>query len=90
MQSGGDGDLELGADAIGGRDEDRVLEAGRFQIEERAEAAESRVAPRASRRFCQRLQGLDQCRAGIYVDSGLAVLVAVILAPYGVLTRCRV
>ena len=35
-----DGDLQLGADAVGRRDQDRVAKAGRLQVEQRAEAAE--------------------------------------------------
>ena len=50
VPAGLDGDLELGADAVGGGDEDRVREAGRLEIEQRAEAAEVgvRARPRAS------------------------------------------
>jgi len=40
MQAGGDGDLELGADAVGGGDQDGVLEAGGLGVEQRAEAAQ--------------------------------------------------
>src|SRR3712207_5058205 len=43
-----DRDLQLGADAIGGGDEDRICEARRLHVEQRAEAAEAphRAAPR--------------------------------------------
>jgi len=88
----GDGDLELRSDAVGGGDEDRVLEARGLEIEESTEAAEARVAAATCRRFRERLQDLDQRRTGVYVDAGvaiavLAVPVGEILAPYGVLTR---
>jgi hypothetical protein len=90
MPSGGDGDLEFGAHTVGGGDKNRVLVARRFQIEQCAEAAETRVAAGPGRRSRQRFQSLDECRPGIDIDSGGAILVQVILAPYGVLTRCRV
>ena len=40
VPAGLDGDLELGADAVVGGNQDRVREAGRLEIEQRAEAAE--------------------------------------------------
>jgi hypothetical protein len=54
VQAGIDGDLELGADAIVGRHQDRVLEAGGLEIEQGAEAE---VAPAAPPVDCQRLDG---------------------------------
>ena len=68
-----DGDLELGADAVVRRDEDRILEAGAFQIEQAAEAAEVRVGAGPARRFGQRLDRRDQRVAGIDVDAGITV-----------------
>ena len=44
-----DGDLQLGADAVGRGDQDRVAEAGRLQVEERPEAAESAEHARPAR-----------------------------------------
>ena len=43
-----DGELQLGADAVGGGDQDRVGEAGGLQVEQRAEAADAadRAGPR--------------------------------------------
>jgi hypothetical protein len=81
--AGGDRDFELGPDAVRRGDEDRVLVARGLQVEERAEAAEARVAPRPRRRSGERLDGLDQSVAGIDVDTG----VAVILPLYGALAR---
>jgi hypothetical protein len=82
---GGNCDLELGAHAIGGGDEDRILVARGLQVEERAEAAEARVAAWPRRRPGERLDGLDQSVAGIDVDAGIAV----ILPLYGALARDR-
>jgi len=39
VDAGLDGDLQLGADSVGGRDQDRILESGGAQIEQRAESA---------------------------------------------------
>ena len=46
VPAGVDGDLELGADAVGGGDQDRVLEARGLEVEQRAEAAELGVGAR--------------------------------------------
>ena len=78
---GVDGDLQLGADAVGGRDQDRIAIAGGLQVEQRAEAAEPAVAAAARGRRRQRLDRLDQRVAGVDVDAGLAIGAAV----YGVL-----
>ena len=40
-----DRDLDLGADAIGRRDQDRVGKTGRFEVEKAAEAADLGVRP---------------------------------------------
>jgi len=90
---GGNRDLELGADPVGGGDEDRILEPRSLEIEERAETAEARVAAAPRRRLRQRLYRLDERRAGIDVDAGFAIAIPAVpvgefLAPYGVLTRC--
>jgi hypothetical protein len=68
-----DGDLELGADAVGGADQDRVLEAGGLQVEQRAEAAQAGIRAGAAGGLGERLDGLDQRLAGIDVDAGIAV-----------------
>ena len=49
------------------------LEAGRLEVEQRAEAAEVGVRARPPRRRGQRLDGLHQRVAGIDVDAGIAV-----------------
>ena len=56
MNAGLDGELELGADAVGGGDQHRVLEAASLEVEQAAEAADAaehalRVwsSPRAAR-----------------------------------------
>jgi hypothetical protein len=83
MVSGGDGDFELRADAIGRGDEDRVPVPRGLEIEEGAEPAQARIAAGPRRRFGERLDRLDQSVAGIDVDAGIAV----ILPLYGALAR---
>jgi len=50
MAGGGDGELQLGADAVGGGDENGIVIAGRPGIEEGAEAAETGGGAAARRR----------------------------------------
>ena len=73
VQAGVDRDLELGADAVVGGDQDRVLEAGALQIEQRAEAAEVGVRARPAGRAGERLDGADERIAGIDIDPGITV-----------------
>ena len=49
VQAGFDRDLDLGADAVGGRDQDRVLEAGGLEVEQPAEPADFGVGARPGR-----------------------------------------
>jgi hypothetical protein len=90
MAAGGDREFELGPDPVGGGDQDRVLVARGLEVEQRAEAAEAGIAAGAGGCLGERLDRFDERRPGFDIDAGLAVLVAVILAPYGVLTQCRV
>ena len=83
MPPGFDGDLELGADAVVGGDQDRVLEAGRLQIEQPAETAEVGIGAGPARRSRQRLDRFDQRVAGIDIDAGLAIGQRSIGAPAG-------
>ena len=68
-----DGELQFGADAVIGRDQQRVRVARRLQIEEAAESAERRVRPGACRRFRQRADRLYQGIARRDRDAGLGV-----------------
>ena len=60
VEAGLDGDLQLGADAVGGGDQQRVVVAGRLQVEQRAEAAQRRLRARPAGGLGQRLDRLDQ------------------------------
>ena len=77
----GDGDLQLGADAVGGGDQDGIAVARGLQIEQRAEAAQARRRAAARRAGGQRLDRLHQRRARIDIDAGVAIAAGV----YGVL-----
>ena len=71
--AGFDGDLELGADAVVGGDQNGVFEAGGLQIEQAAKAAEVGIGARPAGGPHQRLDGFDEAVAGIDVDAGIAV-----------------
>jgi len=70
---GVDGDLQFRADAVGGGDQQRVLEAGRLGIEESAETAERGVRARARGGARQGCDGFDQGIAGIDIDARVLV-----------------
>jgi hypothetical protein len=70
---GFDRDFHLGADAVGGGDQDRVGETGRFEIEQRAEAAEIDVGAGPGRRFGLRLDGFDERSAGVDINTGVLI-----------------
>jgi hypothetical protein len=61
--------LELGADAVGAADEDRVDVARGFEVEEPAEAADDRVGAGALGGFDEGLDELDQRVARLDVDA---------------------
>ena len=73
VQAGLDGHLELGADAVGGRDDQGVVVAGGLEVEQGAETAERRVGAGAAGGLGEGLDALDQGGAGIDVDAGRAV-----------------
>ena len=68
-----DGDLDLGADAVIGGDQHRILEAQRLEVEQAAEAADFGVGAGARGRAHQRLDQLDHPVAGVDIDAGLRV-----------------
>ncbi len=69
---GFDGDLELGADAVIGRDQDRIVEPRGLEVEQAAEAADLAIRRQAAR--WRRTSGL-MCStmrvAGVDVDARL-------------------
>jgi hypothetical protein len=81
----GDGELELGADTVGGGDEQGIAIAGRLEIEESAEPAEAGGAAGPGRGAGKRLDRLDQGIAGIDVDAGRFIGPGVRPAVYGIL-----
>jgi hypothetical protein len=85
MAAGRDRDLQLGADAVRRRNQDRVAEPGGLEIEQRAEPAQPGIGAGPGGGARQRLDRLDQRVARVDVDAGLTVL----FARYGVLVRSR-
>ena len=77
MQAGLDRDLELGADAIGGRDQHRILKAGGLEVEQAAESADLGIGTGACGGANQRLDHVDQAIARIDVDARIRVSEAV-------------
>jgi hypothetical protein len=85
VAAGRDRDLQLGADAVRRRDQDRVAEAGGLEVEQCAEPAQPGIGAGSGRGARQRLDRLDKGVAGVDIDAGLTVL----FARYGVLVRSR-
>ena len=73
VHAGFDRDLDLGADAVGGGDQHRILEARALEIEQSAEAADLGVGAGPRRRLHQRLDQLHHAVAGIDIDAGLRI-----------------
>ena len=73
MQAGLDGDLDLGADAVGGRHQDRILEARGLEVEQSAEPADFGVGARSGGGANHRLDQIDQTIAGIDIDARIRV-----------------
>ena len=73
VQAGLDRDLDLGADAVGGSDQHRILEAGGLQVEQPAEAADFGVGAGPGGGADHRLDEIDQAIAGIDIDARIRV-----------------
>ena len=71
VQAGLDGDLELGSDAVVRRDQDRIPEAGRLQVEQAAEPADLGVGAGARGGAHERLDQIDQTIARVDIDAGI-------------------
>jgi len=80
VSSGFDRDAQLGADAVGRGEQNRIPETRRPGVEDRTEAAECGGRAAAGGRARQGLDRLDQRIAGIDVDAGVAVGQPVALA----------
>ena len=70
VAGGFDRDLDLGADAVGRGDQDRVGEASGLEIEQAAKAADFCASAGARRRAHQRLDQFHHAVAGIDIDTG--------------------
>ena len=73
MQPGLDRDLDLGADAIGRRDQHRILETGGLEVEQAAESADFGVGAGARGGAHHRLDQVDQAIAGVDIDARIRV-----------------
>jgi hypothetical protein len=82
-----DRDLELGAHAVGGGQQQRVAVACRAKVEQAGEAADPRVRAGAAGRGGQRLDRIDQRFAGVDVDARIFVGVAFYGNTAGLYTR---
>ena len=67
-------DAQLGADAVGARDEHRIAQAARAEVEQAAERAELRQHAGRDGRVRQPLDAADDLVAGVDVDAGLLVV----------------
>jgi len=66
---GGDRHLQLGADPVGGGEQQGIAEARGLEVDGGGETAQRRAGARAAGRGCERLDGLDKCGAGIDIDT---------------------
>jgi hypothetical protein len=82
-----DCDLELGPDAVGGRQDQRVAVAGGLEVEKPGEAAEARIRARTARGGGERPDRVDQRLARVYVDARILVGVAFYGNTAGLYTR---
>ena len=73
MQAGLDGDLQLRAHAVGGRDQQRVIIARRLQVKQRPKAAEGGFGACPPGRLRERLDGVHKRIAGVDIDTRLGV-----------------
>src|SRR6185437_1267032 len=73
VNAGFDGELELGADAVGGGDQHRVLEAARLEIEQTAEATDATKQTFAVGLRRQGPDRLDQRVACVDIDARIAI-----------------
>ena len=83
MQAGLDRDLELGADAVGGGDQNRILEARRLEVEQPAETADLGVGAGAGGGAHHRLDQIDQTIAGVDIDARIRVSEPVFAVDHG-------
>ena len=79
VNAGLTGQLQLGADTVGGGAEDRVFEARGLEVEQPTETAEVCVGAGARGCLRQGLDGLDKRIAGGNIDAGIPVAVGFLL-----------
>ena len=89
MQAGFDRDLDLGADAVGGRHQDRIPEAGGLEVEQSAEPANFGVGAGAGGGAHHRLDQIDQAIAGIDIDARIRVSEPVLAVDHAIIQMKR-
>ena len=90
VAAGFDRDLDLGADAVGRRHQDRILEPGALEVEQPAKAADFGIRPRPARGADQRLDHVDHAVAGVDIDARLRIgQAALFIRPFLVHIRPR-
>ena len=83
MNAGGRGHFQLGADAIGRRDQQGIAIAGLGQVENAAETADSGDHSGTHGGRGQGFDGFDETIALVDIDAGIAVMKAVRVATVG-------
>ena len=83
VQAGFDRDFDLGADAIGCRDQHRILEARSLEIKQSAEPADFGVGAGTRGGPNHRLDQIDQPIARIDIDAGIRVSEPVFAVDHG-------
>ena len=73
VQTGLDRDLDLGADPVGRRHQDGILETRRLEVEQAAESADFGVRARPGGGADHRLDEIDQAVARIDIDARIRV-----------------
>jgi len=73
-----EGDSQLGSHAVRRRDQYRIAEAGRLQIEQPAEPAQRRIRTGAGGHSRQGLYRFDESISGVDIDARIAVRKSVI------------
>ena len=73
MDAGFDRDLDLGADAVGGRDQDGILKACRLEVEQPAKTADLGIGAGPGGGAHHRLDEVDQAVARIDIDARISV-----------------
>jgi len=73
VNAGFNGDPQFGTDPIRGRDQQRILESGGFQIKDPAKAADASIGAGPGGGTGQRFDGIDKPVSGVDIDARVAI-----------------